>query len=94
MVRFSKPKGRIVENGITYLVRTPEQVEDDLRKICAKNPKSGKTATFRGYWKKILTAKVPICPICGETGGPIRRNAEGTVLGCDKCVHIGGYLKG
>lgn len=38
MVRFSKPKGRIVENGITYLVRTPEQVEDDLRKICAKNP--------------------------------------------------------
>ncbi len=89
MIKLSKPEKRIAENGIIYLLRTPEQVEQDLARIIEKTGQ--KDEEFKEYWRKLLSAKVPVCPKCGEPGGPIRRTVEGEIIGCDKCLNICGY---
>lgn len=90
-MKLSKPTKKIVENGITYLVRTSEQVEEDLQKLAAKSPRRTADEGFKSYWRKLLSAKIPICPVCGEHGEPLRRTIEGEILGCDSCLNIAGY---
>lgn len=90
MIKLSKPEQKIVEDGITYLVRTPEQVEEDLLCITKKYNKEN-DAEFTEYWRRLLSAKVPVCPVCGQAGGPIRKTVEGEILGCDHCLVIAGY---
>lgn len=91
MINLSKPEVRTEENGILYLSRTAEQVKSDLQRILEKFPNWDDS--FAAHWRKILSAKVPICPACGEPGGPLRKTAEGKVLGCDRCLVISGYYE-
>jgi hypothetical protein len=88
MLKLSKPEQTITENGITYLLRTPEQVEQDLTRLVQKYDLED---DFKTYWRKLLSAKIPVCPVCGEAGGPIRNTAEEKILGCDRCLVIAGY---
>lgn len=90
MIKLSKPEQRVVENGITYLFRTPKQVEEDLTRLTQRYRKEN-DEEYKNYWRKLLSAKIKICPKCGQHGGPIRRTIEGEVVGCDRCLMIGGY---
>jgi hypothetical protein len=91
---ISKPEQRIVENGILYLFRTPEQVEEDLTRLTQKYRKDKKNdEEFKEYWRKLLSARIPVCPVCAEVGGPIRKTVEGEILGCDRCLTIAGYYE-
>lgn len=92
MIKLSKPEQKVTENGITYLLRTPEQVEQDLTRIIDKYRREGDEG-YKTYWRKLLSAKIPVCPTCGQSGGPIRRITEGEVLGCDHCLNIAGYTE-
>ncbi|MEW8957835.1 MAG: hypothetical protein AB2448_01795 [Moorella sp. (in: firmicutes)] len=104
MIKLSKPRQVIEEQGIKFLVRTPEQVEEDLKRIKEHIKKTVKAISSEEpneekikenfneeYWRKLLGAKIPICPVCGQAGGPIRRTVEGEILGCDHCLVIAGY---
>lgn len=88
MIKFSMPKEKTEERGIVYLVRTPEQVEEDLQLMLTRYPHD---EDFKDYWRKLLSAKVPVCPKCGDHGGPVRRTTEDDILGCDHCLIISGY---
>jgi hypothetical protein len=92
MVKFSRPSLEVKEKGVTYLFRTPEQVEEDLQRMLDRYPYGIDDEGFKAYWRKLLSAKVPVCPKCGEHGGPIRRTLESEILGCDKCLNIAGYV--
>jgi len=89
-MQFSKPVQQITEAGIAYLIRTPEQVESDLLRLKEAYGNLA-DADFLAYWRKMLSAKMPICPACGQHGGPIRRTSDGSVMGCDRCLEIQGY---
>lgn len=86
-MKLSTPSTKIVEDGIEYLVRTPEQVEEDLNKLSQIR----KDKDFLDHWRRMLTYKEPICPICGGVGSVLRKNSKGKVLGCDSCLTIQGY---
>lgn len=88
-MKLSVPSVKTVENGITYLERTPEQVEGDLEKLSRLRNDEG----FLDYWRKLLSVKEPVCPKCGEVGGPLRQTAKGEVVGCDKCLKVKGYIE-
>ena len=81
MLKLSKPEQTITENGITYLLRTPEQVEQDLTRLVQKYDRED---DFKTYWRKLLSAKIPVCPVCGEAGGPIRK----TVYDADELIGV------
>ena len=88
MIKFRMPKEKTEERGIVYLVRTPEQVEEDLQLMLTRYPHD---EDFKDYWRNLLSAKVPVCPKCGEHGGPVRRTTQNDILGCDHCLIISGY---
>lgn len=92
MIKLSKPKKKIIEDGITYLFRTQEQVEKDLSRLVKRYGRED-DEEFIEYWRKLLSVKIPVCPICGQSGGPIRRTTDGEILGCDRCLHIAGYYE-
>jgi len=86
-LKLSVPCIKTVENGITYLERTEEQIEEDLKKLSLlRNDEN-----FLEYWRKILSIKEPVCPKCGKMGGPLRQTADGEIVGCDYCLKIKGY---
>jgi len=92
MIKFSIPKEKTEERGIVYLVRTPEQVEEDLQLLMlTRYPHNKDDEDLKDYWRKLLSAKVPVCPKCGDHGGPVRRTTEDDILGCDHCLIISGY---
>ena len=88
-MKLSNPSVRVVEDGVEYLVRTPQQVEEDLRKLSQIR----KDEDFLEHWRRILSYKEPICPKCGEIGSVLRKNSKGKVLGCDRCLVIRGYCE-
>jgi len=90
MIKLSKPEQKITKNGITYLFRTKKQVEEDLSRLVEKYGREN-DKEFIEHWRKLLSRKIPVCPVCGQTGGPIRRTVEGEILGCDYCLAIAGY---
>jgi len=88
-MKFSKPVQQVTEAGIVYLIRTTEQVESDLLGLKEAYGNIA-DADFLVYWRKMLSAKIPVCPLCGQSGGPIRRTRDGSVMGCDRCLEIQG----
>lgn len=86
-MKLSMPSVKTIENGITYLERTPEQIEEDLKNLSRLRNDEG----FLDYWRKLLSAKEPVCPKCGAIGGSLRTTIDGTVVGCDQCLKIKGY---
>lgn len=92
MLKLSNPSRKIVESGITYLLRTPEQVEQDLSQLVKRYRKEN-DKFFSAHWRKLLSTKIPVCPVCGQHGGPIRRTSSGEILGCDHCLNIAGYAE-
>lgn len=87
-MKLSMPSVKTTENEITYLERTPEQIEEDLKNLSRLRNDEG----FLDYWRKLLSVKEPVCPKCGAIGGPLRTTIDGgTVVGCDQCLKIKGY---
>jgi len=50
-MKLSNPSVRVVEDGVEYLVRTPQQVEEDLRKLSQIR----KDEDFLEHWRRILS---------------------------------------
>lgn len=74
---------------------TRKEVEEKLLRLIKKYPEHVANKDFGGAWverwRKLFSAPIYICPVCGRKVGYVRTDKEGYVLGCDFCLNIQGY---